>query len=99
MTRTVVRYTTRPERTEENQRLIEAVFQELAAKTPDGVRYLVLKVGDGSFVHFVETSEGASPLPGLPAFRSFQSGIKDRCLEPPQAGEATIVGNYRMLAE
>jgi hypothetical protein len=33
----------------------------------------------------------------LEAFRAFQSGIKERCIEPPQAGEVTIVGNYRML--
>ena len=97
MTRTVVRYTTRPERTEENQQLIEAVFQELAAKTPDGVRYLVLKVGDGSFVHFVEVEGEVHPLRGLAAFQAFQSGARERCLEGPQSAPATIVGNYRML--
>jgi hypothetical protein len=30
---------------------------------------------------------------------AFQSGIKERCLEPPQSGEATIVGDYRMLGD
>jgi hypothetical protein len=34
----------------------------------------------------------------LAAFKAFQSGIRERCIEPPQAGGATIVGNYRMLA-
>ena len=38
-------------------------------------------------------------LPGLAAFKAFQSGIRERCIEPPQPGAVTIVGNYRMLAE
>ena len=99
MKRTHVRYTTKPEQAEQNARLIGKVFQELPAKSPDGVRYLVLRLGDGTFLHFVETADGASPIPALEAFRSFQSGIKERCIDPPQSGDATIVGNYRMLGE
>ena len=52
MKRTVVRYKAKPEKVEENQRLIEKVFQELHAKSPGGVRYLALRLGDGTFVHF-----------------------------------------------
>jgi hypothetical protein len=99
MKRTLIRYRTKPEMTLQNQRLIENVFQELQARSPEGVRYMALKLGDGSFLHFVETKEGTSPLSELGAFRAFQSGIRDRCTEPPQAEEATIVGNYRMLGE
>ena len=96
---TLVRYKTRPEMAQENERLIEKVFQELQAKSPKGVRYLALKLSDGTLVHFsmVESNDGANPIPGLEAFRAFQTGIKERCIEPPQAGEATIVGNYGML--
>ena len=96
---TLVRYKTRPEMAQENERLIEKVFQELQAKSPKGVRYLALKLSDGTFVHFsmVESNDGANPIPGLEAFRAFQTGIKESCIEPPQAGEATIVGNYGML--
>ena len=99
MRRMVVRYRTKPGQAQENRRLVEAVFAELKAKSPPGVRYMVLQVGDDDFVHFVESGGGASPLPGLDAFRQFQAGIKERCAEGPQAGEASIVGNYRMLAE
>ena len=45
MKRTVVRYKAKPEKVEENQRLIEKVFQELHAKSPGGVRYLALRLG------------------------------------------------------
>jgi hypothetical protein len=99
MKRTLIRYKTRPDAADENQRLIEDVFAELQAKAPEGLRYMALKLADGSFLHFVETSDGDSPLPGMDAFRRFQSGIRERCMEPPQPLEATIVGNYRMLGE
>jgi hypothetical protein len=101
MKRTLIRYKTKPDRTQENQRLIESVFEELDAKSPDSVRYLVLRLDDGTFVHFVaaDTTDAASAIPGLEAFQLFQSGVKERCIEPPQSAAATIVGNYRMLGE
>lgn len=98
---TVVRYRSKPEAADENQRLIQAVFQELRAKSPDDVRYLSLRLSDGTFIHvsIAETEDGASPIPKLEAFRPFQSGLKERCVEPPQQSDATIVGNYRMFGE
>ena len=99
MKRALIRYKTSPETTEQNQHLIEAVFAELRLKSPDDVRYMVLRLGDGSFLHFVEAGDGGNTLPGMEAFRRFQSGVRERCIEPPQRQEATIVGNYRMLDE
>jgi hypothetical protein len=43
--------------------------------------------------------DGSSALPKLAAFQTFQSGIRERCVEPPLARGVTIVGNYRMLGE
>jgi hypothetical protein len=101
MKRMLVRYKTKPDLTDENERLVKAVFQELQAKSPEGIRYLALKLDDGAFVHFVanDAKDGSNPIPGLDAFKAFQQGIKERCLEPPQSGDVTIVGNYRMLGE
>jgi len=101
MQRTLIRYKTKPDRVQENQRLIESVFAELEAKSPDGIRYLVLRLDDGTFVHFVavDPKVAVTSVPELEAFRLFQSGHKERCVEPPQSGVATIVGNYRMLDE
>jgi hypothetical protein len=99
MRRILVRYRTKSEQAEENERLIGKVFQELQAKSPDGVRYLALKLDDGTFIHFVESTDGSSPLTAFEAFRSFLTGIKERCIDPPRAGDATIVGNYRMVGE
>ena len=99
MKQSLIRYRTKPEKTEENERLIKGVFEELHAKSPDGVRYLVLKLGDGNFVHFVSVEADANPITALAAFKTFQSGVRDRAMEPPQSSEVTIVGNYRMLGE
>jgi hypothetical protein len=96
---TLVRYKAKPDAAGENQRLIETVFGELRSKSLEGVRYLVLKLADHSFVHFSATEDGAAPISRLQTFRAFQSGIKERCMEPPQSNEVTIVGNYRMLPD
>ena len=100
MTRTLIRYKTKPEMAGRNAELVAGVFEELKTAQPKGVRYLSLRLDDDTFVHFVETESGSgNALPGLAAFKAFQRGIRERCIEPPQAGGATIVGNYRMLAE
>lgn len=99
MKRTLIRYRTKPEMTEKNTDLVAAVFAELKAAQPEGTRYLSLRLDDNTFIHFVETSadDGVSALPKLAAFGAFQSGIRDRCAEPPLVRSVTIVGNYRML--
>ncbi|HEY1722888.1 MAG TPA: hypothetical protein VGG27_16715 [Magnetospirillaceae bacterium] len=98
---TVVSYQTKPKSADDNERLIQAVFQELRGTSREDVRYLALRLGDGTFIHvsIADTEDGASPIPRLEAFRSFQSGLKERCVEPPQQNDATIVGNYRMFGE
>jgi hypothetical protein len=100
MKRTLIRYKTKPEMADTNAALIAEVFAELKAARPEGVRYLSLRLDDDSFVHLVETEDDATvKLPSLTAFKAFQDGIRQRCIEPPQAGSAIIVGNYRMLDE
>jgi hypothetical protein len=100
MKRTLIWYKTKPELADRNAELIAKVFEELKAARPTGVRYLSLRLDDDSFVHFVEAeSDSAATLSALAAFKAFQSGIRERCIEPPLAGAVTIVGNYRMLSE
>jgi hypothetical protein len=101
MKRTMIRYKTRPEMADQNAQLVAGVFEELKALKPEGVRYLTLRLDDDTFVHLVETeaSDGSSALPKLAAFQAFQSGIRERCAEPPLFRGVSIVGNYRMLVE
>jgi hypothetical protein len=101
MKQTLIRYKTKPELADRNADLIAGVFAELRAAKPAGVRYLSLRLEDDTFIHFVETTadDGSSALPKLAAFQAFQSGIRERCVEPPLVRGVTIVGNYRMLGE
>lgn len=98
MKATVVRYQVRPETAEENQRLIEAVFDELAECEPEGFTYKVFRLEDGvSFIHVVIEHDVDEPdsLQAVPAFQAFVSNIAERCDVPPVASGATIVGGYR----
>ena len=98
----VVRYCTKPDRGDENQRLVEKVFADLAEHQPDGLRYASFRLNDGvSFVHVaeVDTADGSSPLNDSAAFAAFQREIGDRCDEQPVVEEATVVGLFRLLAE
>jgi hypothetical protein len=100
MKRTLIRYTTSTAMADKNAELIASVFVELKAAKPEGVRYLSLRLDDDTFIHLVETADdGSSILPKLAAFQAFQSGIRERCVEPPLVRAAKLVGNYRMLGE
>jgi hypothetical protein len=93
----VIRYRTKPEAADENERLIREVFAELALKNPEGLRYAAFRLDDGvSFVH-VAVHDDENPLNASAAFAEFQSGIKDRCVEGPIPADATVIGSYRGL--
>ena len=99
MKATVVRYQAKPERADENQKLVEAVFADLEARRPNGFTYKVFRLEDGvSFVHVVIEHEGVEDRDSLldvPAFKAFVADIADRCTVPPLAMGATVVGGYR----
>jgi hypothetical protein len=98
MKTTVVRYQAKPERADENQELIEAVFAELEEREPEGFTYKVFRLEDGvSFMHIVIEHDIQDPgsLQAVPAFQAFVANIEDRCVIPPEATSATIVGGYR----
>jgi quinol monooxygenase YgiN len=92
----IIRYQTRPEAAEENQRLVEKVFAELTAEDPGGLRYATFRLADGiTFVHVVVHEGDADPLSTSAAFAAFQEGVGDRVAAPPEAQDATLVGSYR----
>jgi hypothetical protein len=98
MKTTVVRYQAKPERADENQKLIEAVFDDLNEREPDGFTYKVFRLDDGvSFIHVVIEHDVDNPdsLQEVPAFQAFVADIADRCAVPPLPMGATIVGGYR----
>ncbi len=97
MKATVVRYQAKPERADENQGLIEAVFADLAERRPNGFSYQAFRLDDGvSFVHVAVEHDVDDPdsLQDVPAFQAFLAGIADRCDVPPAAARASVVGRY-----
>ncbi|HEY8676167.1 MAG TPA: hypothetical protein VIO13_09415 [Candidatus Dormibacteraeota bacterium] len=97
-TMVVVRYTTRADAADENQRLVEDVYAQLAADDPGGLRYGTFRLADGvTFVHIAVVEGDVNPLPQTSAFVEFQRELGGRCVDPPVAGEATLVGAYRFL--
>ena len=99
MKRVMVRYKVKPDKAAENRRFIEAVFEELHSKSPDGLRYASFVLDDGvSFVHIASIeSDGGNPLAETDAFKAFQAGIRDRCEEGPVATELEEVGAYKIF--
>ena len=95
----VVRYQTKPDRADENQALIEKVFEDLDARQPEGFTDKVFRLEDGvSVVHVViehEDVESPDSPSDVPAFQAFTADIGDRCSVAPSASGATVVGGYR----
>jgi hypothetical protein len=100
--RSLIRYQTKPEHADENQRLVAAVYEELRDRDPGGVHYVTLRLADGvTFLHLFTTDsdDGAKTLSGIAAFAEFQRGLSERCAEAPVAQDVTVVGSYRVFGE
>ena len=97
----VIRYEAKPERAAENRGLIKAVFAELAVTQPENIRYMVLELEDGMFIHFAITPDDpeANPLRQNAAFKAFSANGEERQMYKPVFKKAEIVGSYRMLGE
>ncbi|MGH6880489.1 hypothetical protein [Hypericibacter sp.] len=82
---TLVRYTTKPDQTAENERLARAVFAELRAKAPDHVAYALFRNGD-EFVHLFVNAEAddSSAVTDLPSFKAYAKDITARSEAPPE---------------
>jgi predicted SnoaL-like aldol condensation-catalyzing enzyme len=82
---------------DENQRRVEAVFDELATAEPDNVSYIVLRLADGSFVHVSFHDHGedeVNPITSTDAFAHFQQDHAERRDGPVDQQTATLVGAY-----
>jgi len=96
----VIRYKTKPESADENERLVGDVFAELAANKPEGLHYATFRLDDGvSFVHVATLDGEENPLSKSAAFAKFQAGIQDRCEEAPAPSDAKVIGNYQLLPD
>jgi hypothetical protein len=95
MRHTMVTYTVKPGREEENAALVRAVFDELTETRPAGLRYAVFYVPDSrQFIH-VYTDEGsASGVQALASFQAFVAGAGDRHEQPATVTQPELIGDY-----
>jgi hypothetical protein len=92
----VIRYRTRPDAADENERLVKAVYAALAEASPSDLEYATYRLADGvTFVHVARLPDTENPLGALPEFAEFQRELPDRCVEQPAPSGATVVGSYR----
>ena len=102
MKQVMVRYNVKPERVEENEELVRAVYEELRRTEPAGLRYATFKLDDGvTFVHLavIESENEDSPLSRVRAFREFKEHLDDRTDEGRLRTELDRVGSYRLLGD
>jgi len=92
----VIRYGVMDESIAEKRMLVAQVFEALDDTKQQSVRYLVLELDNGEFVHLV--SQDGDGLTGLAAFKAFSADHAGRRSTPLARSPAKIVGNYRMLA-
>ena len=95
MRQVMVRYKVKPDRVAENEALVRAVYEELAATRPPGLRYATFRLPDGvSFVHIATVEGERNPLTETAAFGRFQADVRDRCDEPQVTTELQEIGSY-----
>ncbi|WP_061296112.1 hypothetical protein [Herbidospora cretacea] len=82
------------EKAEENVRLAQEVFAELARERPGGITYQSYRLDDGlTFVHVV-TTDDLQALLRFEAFLAFTRTLGQRLDGTPHREEATPVGFY-----
>jgi hypothetical protein len=92
----MISYKTLEARAEENAALIRAVFDEMRARAPSGVRYVVYRHADGvTFVHMATVTTAEKDwINALPSFEAFQARLKERCVAPPVVSELNSLESY-----
>jgi hypothetical protein len=102
MRQVMVRYKVKPDRVEENEQLVRAVYDEIRHAEPAGLRYATFKLDDGvTFVHLavIENEDGGSRLSKVEAFKQFQKDIDDRTDEGPIVTELHRIGSFRLFGD
>ena len=98
MSHTLVTYTVKPGREEENASLVRSVFEELATTRPDGFRYAVFYNPDSrEFIHLYTDEGSESGVQALDSFKAFVAGAEDRHERPATFTKPALIGDYRTL--
>ena len=95
MHHTMVTYTVKPGREEENAALVRAVFDELTQTQPAGLRYAVFYLPDSrQFIHLYTDEGSTSDVQGLDSFKAFVGGAEDRHEQPATFTQPELIADY-----
>jgi hypothetical protein len=96
MSHTLVTYTVKPGREEENAALVRAMFEELARTRPEGFRYAVFYHPDArQFIHLYTDEGSTTGVQGLDSFPAFAAGGQEIHEQPAAFTKPELVGDYR----
>jgi hypothetical protein len=96
MRHTMVTYTVKAARVDENAALVRAVFDELAETRPAGFRYAAFQLADSrQFVHLYTDEGSESGVQALASFQAFVTGAQDRHEQPATGSQPELIGDYR----
>lgn len=97
MERIMVTYKVKPDRVQENEELVKAVYEGLRQINDPDIHYATFRLNDGqTFVHIASfTSMDKQPvLTESKAFKAFQKNLKERCEIPPDPQKLDEVDSY-----
>ena len=96
MRHTLVTYTVKPGREDENAALVRAVFDELAQTRPAGLRYAVFYIPDSrQFIHIYTDEDSESGVQALTSFKAFVAGAAEWHEQPATSTQPDLIGDYR----
>ena len=96
MRHTIVTYTVKPGREEENAALVRDVFVELERTRPAGFRYAVFHQPDTrQFIHLYTDEGSESGVQALASFQAFVADATDRHEQPADVTQPELIGDYR----
>jgi hypothetical protein len=96
MSHTLVTYTVKAGREDENAELVRAVFEELADTQPEGLRYAVFYLPDSrQFIHLYTDEGSEAGVQGLASFQAFIAGAKEIHEQPATFTKPELIGDYR----
>ena len=97
---TMVTYTVKPGREQENAALVRAVFEELAHTRPEGLRYAVFYLPDSrQFIHLYTDEGSKSGVQDMDSFKAFIAGAKEIHEQPATFTQPELIGDYRTFDE
>ena len=101
MTILTARAKVKEEHVAEAEAAVKRMFAAIEREGIEGIRYASVRLEDGvTFLALLEVEDGMeNPLAGLPEAQEFYASLPAWYAEPPELGQGTVVGSYRLFSD